>query len=69
MAFARGEWNKALGKIKVKPMDDAQRQIFYTSLYHSMIAPSVSAMRPAPKDIPFFRFGMPTAQPSALYPH
>ncbi|MGI6313025.1 MAG: GH92 family glycosyl hydrolase [Candidatus Cryptobacteroides sp.] len=40
VAFARGEWNKALGKIKVKPMDDAQRQIFYTSLYHSMIAPS-----------------------------
>ena len=34
-------WNKALAKVKIETSDPAARRIFYTSMYHSMIAPSV----------------------------
>lgn len=34
-------WNDALGKIKIKTKDDRVKRIFYTGLYHTMIAPSV----------------------------
>ena len=34
-------WNKALAKVKIETSDPATRRIFYTSMYHSMIAPSV----------------------------
>lgn len=40
LAHARRSWNDALGKIKIAAMNEAQRQIFYTALYHSMIAPA-----------------------------
>lgn len=33
-------WNDELGKIKIKGGTDDERKIFYTSLYHAMIAPS-----------------------------
>ncbi len=38
---AEEKWNKELGKIQIKAMDDTQRRIFYTALYHTMIAPSL----------------------------
>lgn len=34
-------WNEALAKVKIETSDTAARRIFYTSMYHSMIAPSV----------------------------
>jgi len=35
------EWEKELGKIEVTTDDDDQKTIFYTSLYHTMIAPNL----------------------------
>ncbi|MCH3861520.1 glycoside hydrolase family 92 protein, partial [Campylobacter jejuni] len=35
------KWNKELGKIAVKSADPAKMKIFYTALYHTMIAPSI----------------------------
>ncbi|MEO7767305.1 MAG: GH92 family glycosyl hydrolase, partial [Ferruginibacter sp.] len=35
------DWNRELGKINIKTGDIKQKEIFYTSLYHTMIAPSV----------------------------
>nr|WP_299385892.1 GH92 family glycosyl hydrolase [Allomuricauda sp.] len=37
----RNAWEKELGRIKIKTSDDSQRTIFYTALYHSMIAPMI----------------------------
>ncbi|MCO6024559.1 GH92 family glycosyl hydrolase [Prevotella cerevisiae] len=34
-------WNEQLGKIAIQTKDERTRRIFYTSLYHTMIAPSV----------------------------
>ena len=34
-------WNKELSKIRVKTEDEKALKIFYTSLYHSMIAPAL----------------------------
>ncbi|SFG30097.1 GH92 family glycosyl hydrolase [Prevotella sp. KH2C16] len=34
-------WNKALGKIQIQTADATARRIFYTAMYHSMVAPSV----------------------------
>ena len=34
-------WNEELGKIDIDTDDDTARTIFYTAMYHSMIAPSV----------------------------
>jgi len=41
VASADKAWNDELGKINVKTEDDDARTIFYTALYHTMIAPSV----------------------------
>ena len=38
---ARTAWNKELGKIDIKTRKESKRTIFYTALYHTMIAPSV----------------------------
>lgn len=38
---ADSRWEKALGKIRIVPMDERQETIFYTALYHTMIAPSL----------------------------
>lgn len=35
------EWNSELGKIKIETSDENARKIFYTALYHTMIAPSI----------------------------
>ncbi len=34
-------WNQELSKIKIKTPDESVKRIFYTGLYHTMIAPSV----------------------------
>ena len=34
-------WNRELGKIDIKTSDNESRTVFYTALYHSMIAPSL----------------------------
>ena len=39
-AYAREQWNKVLGKITIKPLDEKQEKVFYTALYHCMIAPA-----------------------------
>lgn len=36
---ARNRWNEELGRIDIEASDDRQRKIFYTALYHTMIAP------------------------------
>ena len=41
VAQAKDEWNRELSKIAIETQDESARKIFYTALYHSMIAPSV----------------------------
>ena len=38
---ARNAWRQQLGKIAVQSKDEHQLRTFYTSLYHTMVAPSV----------------------------
>ncbi len=38
---AQNDWNKELGKIAISTKDEHARRIFYTAMYHTMIAPSV----------------------------
>jgi predicted alpha-1,2-mannosidase len=38
---AREEWNEALGHAQIEGGTEAQRRIFYTALYHSLLHPSV----------------------------
>jgi predicted alpha-1,2-mannosidase len=38
---AKEEWNKELGKIKVEGGTESQKTIFYSALYHSMLAPNL----------------------------
>lgn len=38
---AYSAWNEELSKIKIKTEDESVKRIFYTALYHTMIAPSV----------------------------
>jgi predicted alpha-1,2-mannosidase len=38
---ARDEWNRALGRIRIEGATDGQRTIFYTALYHAMLAPNL----------------------------
>lgn len=40
-AAARERWNEELGRIDIQAMDEKQRRVFYTSLYHTMISPSL----------------------------
>lgn len=40
-AEATAAWEKQLGKVKIKTANENDKKIFYTALYHSMIAPSV----------------------------
>ena len=35
------KWELALGRIKVEAADSVQRKIFYTALYHTMVAPAL----------------------------
>lgn len=40
IADAKAAWNKELKKVKVYTTDEASKKIFYTSLYHTLFAPS-----------------------------
>lgn len=40
-AAADSAWNSELSKIRIETADPSVRKIFYTALYHTMIAPSV----------------------------
>ena len=39
---ARNTWNEELKKIEIKSPDEDQKQVFYTALYHSLMAQSIS---------------------------
>ena len=39
-AAADRAWNAELQKVRIETSDDAARRIFYTALYHTMVAPS-----------------------------
>ena len=39
-ASARTAWNNELGKVQIETEEKDQRTVFYTALYHTMIAPS-----------------------------
>jgi predicted alpha-1,2-mannosidase len=41
MNAASGAWERELGKIRIQSDDSAQKTIFYTALYHTMIAPAL----------------------------
>lgn len=41
LEIAKNKWNTELGKIKIETGNDAHKRTFYTSLYHTMIAPSL----------------------------
>lgn len=38
---AHSKWNNELSKIKVKSREQSRLRVFYTALYHTMIAPSI----------------------------
>ncbi len=38
---AEKKWNKQLSKVKVESKSEAKKEVFYTALYHTMIAPSL----------------------------
>lgn len=40
IADAKAAWNKELNKVKVYTTDEASKKIFFTSLYHTLFAPS-----------------------------
>ena len=40
-AEAKAKWNERLGSIDIEAMDDKHQRIFYTAMYHLMIAPSL----------------------------
>lgn len=40
IADAKAAWNKELNKVKVYTTDEASKKILYTSLYHTLFAPS-----------------------------
>ena len=43
MKQANTTWNEALGKIDIKTSDNDSRTVFYTSLYHAFIQPSLAS--------------------------
>ena len=43
MKQANTTWNEALGKIDIETSDNDSRTVFYTSLYHSFIQPSLAS--------------------------
>ena len=47
---ARAAWNRELGKIDISTSDPVQKKIFYTALYHTMIAPSLFCDTDAPEE-------------------
>ncbi|MCF6170718.1 MAG: GH92 family glycosyl hydrolase [Bacteroidales bacterium] len=40
-ARAREKWNRELGRIRVEGASEARKTVFYTALYHSLLAPNI----------------------------
>jgi predicted alpha-1,2-mannosidase len=38
---AKNVWNRELQKIRIETKDETRKKVFYTALYHTMIAPSI----------------------------
>ncbi|HVI46727.1 MAG TPA: GH92 family glycosyl hydrolase [Chitinophaga sp.] len=38
---ANGKWDKELAKVNIETKDEVARKVFYTALYHTMIAPAL----------------------------
>lgn len=38
---AKNAWNNELQKIRIETKDESRKRVFYTALYHTMIAPSI----------------------------
>ena len=41
LAENQGKWNKELSKIQIKTEDLAKKKVFYTAMYHTLIAPNL----------------------------
>ena len=41
LSSSKNDWNKALSKIDISSNNDSLKEIFYTALYHTMIAPNL----------------------------
>ncbi|NCC09686.1 MAG: glycoside hydrolase family 92 protein [Bacteroidia bacterium] len=41
LAQTQAQWNKQLGKIEIQTTDTDLKKVFYTALYHSMLAPTI----------------------------
>ena len=41
VAQAEQKWENELGKVRIETSDETARKIFYTALYHTMVAPSL----------------------------
>ena len=41
LAENQGKWNKELSKIQIKTKDLAKKKVFYTAMYHTLIAPNL----------------------------
>ena len=41
VAKAEDKWEQELGKVKIETTNESARRIFYTALYHTMVAPSL----------------------------
>ena len=41
VAAAEDKWENELGKVRIETKDERARRIFYTALYHTMVAPSI----------------------------
>jgi predicted alpha-1,2-mannosidase len=54
---AAAAWNRALGQIEVRDASEARRRVYYTALYHSMMAPRVYS--DADGSYPRFASGQP----------
>lgn len=40
-AATRSAWNTELSRIRISTPDDSRRRVFYTALYHAMLAPTI----------------------------
>lgn len=43
LRIAQDSWQKALNKVEIKSNDKEKQEIFYSALYHSMLAPNLSS--------------------------
>ena len=65
-AAAHEAWESDLGRIRVSGGTQAQREVFYTALYHALIHPSV--LDDVNGEYPLMEFGNPAARSSYVLP-